>query len=203
MGCFCSLLRFFLRLGFLAFSLRAPLVRSVLFFQLSHSLYELSSLPFFIFFAALLMARTKITPNPPSFSQNPAPKTRRVITSSSRNPSRNPSIPSSQAERPASSRPNQPQPTPPQTCVAVRPLPDYKQLYPWATSTLLGETSSINTDIDVLRLKKGDKAHLVPLENPSAPTTRGAMVNPSASSMPPCSRRLSSASPSLASRGSS
>ncbi|XP_068461707.1 MICOS complex subunit MIC60-like [Phaseolus vulgaris] len=100
------------------------------------------------------MARTKITPNPPSSSQNPPSKTRKVIPSSSRNPPRDPSIPSSQAERPASSRPNQPQPTPPQTSVAVRPPPDYKQLYPWATSALLGETSSINIDIDVLRLKK-------------------------------------------------
>ena len=160
MGCFCSLLRFSPRLGFLGFSLRAPLVHSVFFFQLSHSVYELSSLPFFIFFAALLMARTKVTPNPPSSSQNPPPKTHRVILSSSRNPSRDLSIPSSQYERPASSRPNQPQPTPPQTKAAVRRLPDYKQLYPWATSALLGETSSINTDIDVLRLKKGDKAHL-------------------------------------------
>ena len=109
------------------------------------------------------MARTKITPNPPSSSQNPPLKTRKVIPSSSRNPPRDPSIssiPSSQAERPASSRPNQPQPTPPQTSATVRPPPNYKQLYPWATSALLGETSSINIDIDVLRLKKGDKAHL-------------------------------------------
>ena len=122
-------------------------------FLLSHSVYKLSSLPFFIFFAALLMARTEITPNPPPSSQNPPTKTRRVNPSSSCNPPRDPSVPSSQAVSPASSLPNQPQPTPPQTNAAVRPLPDYKQLYPWATSALLGETSSINTNIDVLRLK--------------------------------------------------
>ena len=129
-------------------------------FLLSHSVYKLSSLPFSIFFAALTMARTKITPNPSPSSQNPPTKTRRVNLSSSRNPPRDPSVPSSQAVRPVSSRPNQPQPTPRQTSATVRPLPDYKQLYPWATSALLGETSSINTDIDVLRLKKGDQAHL-------------------------------------------
>jgi len=42
----------------------------------------------------------------------------------------------------------------------VRPLPDYKKLYPWAITTLLGETFSINTDVDILRLKKSDQAHL-------------------------------------------
>jgi len=42
----------------------------------------------------------------------------------------------------------------------VRPLPNYKQLYPWASATLLGETSSINSDRDILRLKKGDQTHL-------------------------------------------
>jgi len=35
-----------------------------------------------------------------------------------------------------------------------------KKLYPWATSTLLSETSSINTEPAVLRLNRGDKAHL-------------------------------------------
>jgi len=44
--------------------------------------------------------------------------------------------------------------------MVVRPLPDYKQLYPWASSALLGETSSINTDVDILCLKKDDQAHL-------------------------------------------
>ena len=41
----------------------------------------------------------------------------------------------------------------------VRPLPDYKRLYPWASATLLGETSSVNSDRDILRLKKGDQDH--------------------------------------------
>jgi len=40
------------------------------------------------------------------------------------------------------------------------PLPDYKQLYPWASANLLGETSSVNSNRDILRLKKGDKEHL-------------------------------------------
>jgi len=42
----------------------------------------------------------------------------------------------------------------------VRPLPNYKQLYPWASATLLGETSSINSERYILRLKKGDQTHL-------------------------------------------
>ena len=42
----------------------------------------------------------------------------------------------------------------------VKPLPDYKRLYPWASATLLGETSFVNSDRDILRLKKGDKEHL-------------------------------------------
>ena len=110
------------------------------------------------------MARTRITPNPPSSSRNPPPKTRGVISSqnlsSSRNPPRDPNIPSNQAERPAPSQTNQPQPTLPQTGETAKPLYDYKKLYPRATLTLLGETSSINTELAVLRLKRGDKPHL-------------------------------------------
>ena len=37
---------------------------------------------------------------------------------------------------------------------------DYKELYPWATSTLLKETSSINTELGVHRLRKGDQSEL-------------------------------------------
>ena len=40
------------------------------------------------------------------------------------------------------------------------PFMTTKKLYPWATSTLLSETSSINTEPAVLRLNRGDKAHL-------------------------------------------
>ena len=39
------------------------------------------------------------------------------------------------------------------------PTPDFKKLYPWANSTLLRETSSVNTAGAVLRLKKGDELH--------------------------------------------
>ena len=106
------------------------------------------------------MARSKITPNPPPSPRNPPANTRRATPSSSRNPPRDHNVPSSQVVRPAPSRPNQAQPNPPHTSAAVRPLPNYKQLYPWASATLLGETSSINTDVDVLRLKKGDPVHL-------------------------------------------
>jgi len=42
----------------------------------------------------------------------------------------------------------------------VKPLPDYKRLYPWASATLLGETSSVNSDLDIFRLKKADRENL-------------------------------------------
>jgi len=42
----------------------------------------------------------------------------------------------------------------------VKPLPVYKRLYPCASATLLGETSSVNSDLDIFRLKKGDKENL-------------------------------------------
>ena len=40
------------------------------------------------------------------------------------------------------------------------PSRDYKELYPWATPLLLKETSSINTELGVLRLRKGDQSDL-------------------------------------------
>ena len=160
MGCFRSLLRFFLRLGFLAFSLRAPLVLSVFSFFCWVPLFSNSHLFPFHFLCSSSDGSLQSHSKPSSISSKPPTKTRRANPSSSRNPPRDPNIPSSQAVRPAPSRPNQPQPKPPHTSTVVRPLPDYKQLYPWASSALLGETSSINTDLDILRLKKGDQAHL-------------------------------------------
>ncbi|XP_068486765.1 WEB family protein At3g02930, chloroplastic-like [Phaseolus vulgaris] len=106
------------------------------------------------------MARSKITPNPPPSPRNPPTNTCRANPSSSRDPTRDPNVPSSQAVRPAPSQPNQAQPNPPHTSAAVRPLPNYKQLYSCASATLLGETSSINSERDILRLKKGDQTHL-------------------------------------------
>ena len=108
------------------------------------------------------MARTGITPNPPTSSRNPPPKPRRNHSSgnpsSSCNPPRDPSVPSNRAQRPAPSQSNQLRPTPPQTSATVCPTLDYKLLYPWAPPALLSETSSINTEADVLRLR--DKTHL-------------------------------------------
>ena len=108
------------------------------------------------------MARTGITPNPPTSSRNPPPKPRRNHSSgnpsSSCNPPRDPSVPSNRAQRPAPSQSNQLRPTPPQTSATVCPILDYKLLYPWAPPALLSETSSINTEADVLRLR--DKTHL-------------------------------------------
>ena len=110
--------------------------------------------------AASSMTCSKITPNPPPPPRNPPAKTRRANPSSSRDPPRGPNVPSDRVARPASSHSSQPQPNPPQTNAVVKPLPDYKQLYPWASTTLLGETSFVNSDRDILRLKKGDKEHL-------------------------------------------
>ena len=99
------------------------------------------------------MARPKITPNPPPSSRNPS--------SQAHNAPRAPgSSSSSQAERPAPSRSNLAQATPPVVGGASVPSPDFKKLYPWATSTLLKETSSVNSAGAVLRLKKGDEPHL-------------------------------------------
>ena len=100
------------------------------------------------------------TPNPPPSPRNPPANTRRANPSSSRDLPRDPNVPSSQVVRPAPSRPSQAQPNPPHTNAAARTLPNYKQLYPWASATLLGETSSINFDRDILRLKKDDQTHL-------------------------------------------
>jgi len=78
------LLRFFLRLGFLTLSLRAPLELSVFFFSVGSLCFQTLISSLFIFFAALLMARSKVTPNPSPSSQNPPTKTRRANPSSSR-----------------------------------------------------------------------------------------------------------------------
>jgi len=107
---------------FLSF-LRASLVHAV--FSFSIESFCLSTLHFslfhllFVFFADLLMARTGITPNPPASSRNPPLKPHRNPSSrnhsSSRNPPRDPSVPSSRAQRPATSQANHPWQTPPQT----------------------------------------------------------------------------------------
>jgi len=76
------------------------------------------------------------------------------------NPPRALGAPSSQAERPATSHPNLAQATALVAGGASIPSPDYKKLYPWATSTLLKETSSVNSALAVLRLKKGDEPNL-------------------------------------------
>ena len=110
------------------------------------------------------MAQTKSTANPPSSSQNPYPKTRRVTTGTNPPPTRNPprasGAPSTQDERPASSHANLTQATPPQAGGTSLPARDYKELYPWAIPTLLKETSSINNEVGVLRLKKGERLDL-------------------------------------------
>jgi len=70
----CSQFHFFLHLGFLTLSLRAPLVPSAFFFSVGSLCFQtLISSPF-IFFAAFLMARSKVTPNPPPSTQNPPTK---------------------------------------------------------------------------------------------------------------------------------
>ena len=142
------------------------------------------------------MVHTKITANPPLSSQNPP--------SQAHNPTRAPCAPSSQAERPATSRPDPAQATPPVTGGASTPTPDYKMLYPWATSTLLKETSSVNSPLAVLRLKKGDEPNLsfhkehddklmvLPCPPPTcqfAQTTKGTTASCSALYKPPYSRR--------------
>ena len=98
------------------------------------------------------MGRSKITPNPPPSSRNPS--------SQAHNQPRAPGASSSQVERPAPSRSNLAQATPPVAGGASVPSPDFKKLYPWATPTLLKETSSVNSAGAVLRLKKGDEPHL-------------------------------------------
>ena len=110
------------------------------------------------------MAHTKSTANPPSSSRNPPPETPRVAPGanppSMRNPSRASGAPSAQAERPAPSHANPTQATPPLAGGASLPPQDYKKLYPWATPTLLKETSSITTELGVHRLRKGDQSDL-------------------------------------------
>ena len=147
-------------------------------------------------FAASTMTRSKITPNPPPSSRNPS--------SQALNPPRARGASSSQAERPAPSRPNLAQATPPITGGAPVPPPDFKKHYPWANSTLLMETSSVNTAGAVLRLTKGDQPHQTfhkeqdekmivlpcpPPICPFVPTIRRAMTGPSASSTQRYSRR--------------
>ena len=102
-------------------------------------------------FAASTMTRLKITPNPPPSSRKPS--------SQAHNPLQARGASSSQAERPAPSRPNPAQATPPVTGGVSVPPPDFKKLYPWANSTLLRETSSVNTAGAVLRLTKGNEPH--------------------------------------------
>ncbi|XP_068500620.1 uncharacterized protein [Phaseolus vulgaris] len=98
------------------------------------------------------MARTKTTANPPPSSRNPPSQAPNLPRASG--------APTSQAERPATSRPNLAQETPPVAGGASIPTPDYKRLYPYANSTLLKETSSVNSALAVLRLKKGDQPNL-------------------------------------------
>ena len=98
------------------------------------------------------MARTKTTANPPPSSRNPSSQAHNLPRASG--------APSSQAERPETSRPNLTQATPPVAGGAPIPTPDYKKHYPWANSTLLKETSSVNSALAVLRLKKEDQPNL-------------------------------------------
>jgi len=109
-------------------------------------------LSFTFSFAVPRMVRTKITANPPPSSRDPPSQTH--------NPPRAPGAFSSQAERPATPRPNPAQAAPPDAGGASNASLDYKKLYPWATSTLLRETSSVNSAGAVLRLKKGDEPNL-------------------------------------------
>ena len=118
--------------------------------------------PFLTFLSSFLqfsMARTGATPAP---SRNPPSKPRKQPSSgnpsTSRNPPRDPGILSNRAQRPAPSCPNQSQSTPPQTSATARPIPDYKLLYSWAPPALLNETSLINSEADILRLR--DKTQL-------------------------------------------
>jgi len=110
------------------------------------------------------MARTKSTANPPPSSRNPPPQVRRVAPRANPPPARNPprssGAPSNQAERPTSSHANPTQATPPVAGGASLPPQEYKELYPWSTPTLLKETSSINTELGVHRLQKGDQPDL-------------------------------------------
>ncbi|XP_068492156.1 uncharacterized protein [Phaseolus vulgaris] len=110
------------------------------------------------------MAHPKSTAKPPSSSRNPPPQARRVAPGANPPPARNPprasDAPSNQAERPASSHANLAQETPPVAGGASLPPKDYKELYPWAIPILLKETSSINTELGVLRLRKGDQSDL-------------------------------------------
>ena len=115
-------------------------------------------------FAVPTMAHTKSTAKPPSSSRNPPPQARRVVPGANLLPARDPTrasgAPSSRAERPATSHANPAQATPPVARGASLPPKDYKELYPWATSALLKETSSINTELGVHRLRKGDQSEL-------------------------------------------
>ena len=190
---------------------------SVSFFSVE-SLYlqTLISSPFRLL-AAFLMARSKVTPNPPPSPRSPPTKTRRVNPSSSRVPPRDPNIPSSQVVRPASSRPSQSQPNPPHTSAVVRSLPDYKQLYPWASSafwvrlppstpTATSSASRKVTRITSLSAMNMMTRYLCVLVLPKslfAPITKGATTSPFASSTPRRSRRSNSDSLLPASRGSS
>ena len=132
-------------------------------FQSSHSVYQPSTFSFPCrLLCSFSMARTRATSDSLAPSRNPPPKLRKKPSSgtpsTSRNPTRDPAILSNQAQRPAPSQPNQLQTTPPQTSATVRPIPDYKLLYPRAPPALLNETSSINTEADIHRLR--DKTHL-------------------------------------------
>jgi len=128
----------------------------------SFSVILISSLS--LSFAVPAMAHTKSTANPPPSSRNPSLKPRRVAPGTNPPPARNPSqasgAPSNQAERPTSSHANPTQATPPVAGGAPLLPQDYKELYPWATPTLLKETSSINIELGVHRLRKGDQSDL-------------------------------------------
>ena len=130
MGCFLCFAFSFLCLGFLnLFSVSPPCSSISLSSVESLCFQTLISSPFRLL-AASPIARSKVTPNPPPSLRNPPTNTRRANPSSSRDPPRDPNVPSSQVMRPASSRPSQPQPNPPHTSAAVRSLSNYKQLYP-------------------------------------------------------------------------
>ena len=124
---------------------------SSLFFSSVESFCLRTLIPFYLL-VAFSMTRLKLTPNPPPSLRNPPAKTRRANPFSSRDPPRGPNVSSDRVAGPTSSHRSQPQPNPPQTSVVVEPLSDYKRLYPWASAS--------SSDLDVFRLKRGDKANL-------------------------------------------
>ena len=161
------------------------------------------------------MARTRITPNPPSSSRNLPPKTRRVISSqnssSSRNPPRDPNIPSNQAERPAPSQPYHKLVKPRNLFMTTKNFILGPPRLCWVKHPPLLQNSLFFTSREVISPSSHSAKNmttkslftLVSLESPYAPTTKETTVDHFSSSMPPSSRRSNFAFPSPALKGSS